>query len=197
MLIDNSIHGISDIKSITLGSTINKNQAIVLLQDEDICSEGDLEPLHVEGSVVDKNGHILPGTSELEPVNTTGVSDEPVVGKRSHGLTSIIQDTLVTKIVESSGQIGTPDDNPLLRINERRNTVEVAVPTPEVIVIIVELINGGSNNLTISIHDPGVEFSMKRAWDELGKLTFSPCHSNEQTSSNQNRTTHHKRAPIN
>jgi len=105
--------------------------------------------------------HVLPGASESEPGDTVGVKEEVIVGEGSNGLTTVINAALVSIIMIANAQVRTPDGNVLMA---RKDTVEarkVAVPTPEVIVVIIDVINRSCDNFTIRVQHPSVELTVE------------------------------------
>jgi len=184
VLIDDCIHIISERNGVTLGSTVDKHQSAILLKNVHISSASDTALSDIELRVVDVHGHALPSASGvLHPGNTLSVHQEPVIEKRVHVLSAVVQLAVVIKIVIAFISVGTPDDSELLSVKNTGQASEVAVPTPQVVVVGVDVVYRSSNNLTIVVQHSCVEAHVERARDELRKLSSESQNAQKSKSS--------------
>jgi len=165
----NCIHSISEIKLGIVTRSLDKDHALIFLQNVNVCFKGNVVLEDDKSAVPDVDGHTLPFALEQEPVQTAGAPLDPIVREGSHGRSTVVQKAAISIIMIADPHIRTPDDDPLLRVKDRSNAREVAVPAPEVVVVIIDVIHRGGNNLTIRVHNPSAHLHMEGARDELWK----------------------------
>jgi len=159
MIIVLNVHGILQIQAIfiTLGSTVDKDKGTTL-KDVNISSHGSLVLLHYECGVIDVARGALPGTDVPEPGHTASLFQNPVIRKRGHCLAAIVLNALFAKIVIADVHVRTPDDDPLLRVQNAGEAGEIRLPTPEVLFSVAdEPVNGSGDDFALKICDLRVE----------------------------------------
>jgi len=128
-----------NIDHAALNSTVGENKFAVLLHEQvTLKSELVLSALTLAAEL--PNSLVVVDALLLSPGHAVGLAGNPIIRIRIHlGATVVLlANTLEHQVMVACTVVRTPDDGPHVGFEKTRKTRELTIPTPEVIVVVVE-----------------------------------------------------------